>query len=587
MRTRTLVGVLVMLAVQATAGTAFAGSSTATLPNGAELKVSVDDPVTSTEFVIPTSATTRSVDVSGTASVGKGQPDATFIYVIDGSGSTAAGSGTGCSPVLQCEQRFVKALNQAVVADGSVDEVGVAVFGDGGVVADMTPGGGDDPITAPDAGPGDVDTVVDSTTSDGGVGQFTGKSAGGGSTNFTAGLQSALSIVQASTNSRNIVVFLSDGVSNTGASGFSGAVNALAAAGATVQSVAVGSGSSCGGGSAGTLQQIADGTGGECREVVDPGNLPDIIPDLVSSSLDSLSISVDGGSATPIDNADIDPDLPVPGAATVTYDTSVSGLGAGDHEICVTANGSDAAGSGSATRCETIHVYRLTLAPDGAVNELGTPGQTHTVTATLHGPDTAASSKVDRTIEFEILTGPNAGASGTGQTDANGDATFTYPATQGLAGLGTDVIQACFTARDPKGEKECTTVTKEWRDTTPPDAACPPTNNPSGGNVPPAGDNPPSGQNPDGFYGLTATDAVDPNPTISIHDSASSAVFGPFPDGTKIKLTQAPGATPSQRPGTGDIDWKIKLNGDAEVFATDASGNVAGPISCKVPEPPK
>jgi hypothetical protein len=106
-------------------------------------------------------------------------------------------------------------------------------------------------------------------------------------------------------------------------------------------------------------------------------------------------------------------------------------------------------------------------------------------------------------------------------------------------------------------------------------------------NVPPAGDNPKSGQNPDGFYELTAVDAVDPNPRITLRDSGSSAVFGPFLNGTKIKLTQAPGADPSQKPGPGVIDWHITIKGDGLMFATDASGNVAGPISCNVPPPPK
>jgi hypothetical protein len=48
---------------------------------------------------------------------------------------------------------------------------------------------------------------------------------------------------------------------------------------------------------------------------------------------------------------------------------------------------------------------------------------------------------------------PNAGATGTDQTDGNGEATFTYTAAQGLAGLDADAIQACSTARDPKGER--------------------------------------------------------------------------------------------------------------------------------------
>jgi len=83
------------------------------------------------------------------------------------------------------------------------------------------------------------------------------------------------------------------------------------------------------------------------------------------------------------------------------------------------------------------------------------------------------------------------------------------------------------------------------------------------------------------------TDAVDPNPVLTLADSGSSATFGPFASGTKIKLTQAPGATPGQEPGTSVIDWKIKIKGDGVLTATDASGNVSAPVSCKVAPKPK
>jgi hypothetical protein len=42
----------------------------------------------------------------------------------------------------------------------------------------------------------------------------------------------------------------------------------------------------------------------------------------------------------------------------------------------------------------------------------------------------------------------------------------------------------------------------------------------------------------------------------------ADAVFGGFPSGTKIKLVQATDATPNQKPGVGDIDWRITLKGD-------------------------
>ena len=85
---------------------------------------------------------------------------------------------------------------------------------------------------------------------------------------------------------------------------------------------------------------------------------------------------------------------------------------------------------------------------------------------------------------------------------------------------------------------------------------------------------------------LTATDAVDPNPVVRVSDTGSSFVAGPYPTGTKIKLIQAPGATPNAKPGAGVIDWQITLKGDATVTATDSSGNTST-VSCKVPPPPK
>ncbi|MCG8923584.1 VWA domain-containing protein [Lentzea sp. CC55] len=218
----------------------------------------------------------------------------------------------------------------------------------------------------------------------------------------------------------------------------------------------------------------------------------------------------------------------------------------------------------------------IDVEPEHAVNELGTPGQTHTVTAKVTDDFGDPVSGTD--VTFGVLSGPNTGAAGNGTTAATGLTDFTYPGTQGLAGLGTDTIRGCFTRAS--GTAVCDDVTKDWVDTTPPVVTCTPTNNPSGGTVPPP-------TNEDGFYLLSATDAVDPNPQIYVRDTASTAVFGGFPSGTKIKLVQAPGATPTQKPGSGDIDWKITLQGDALVSAKDASGNESAPVRCNVPPPPK
>ena len=295
-------------------------------------------------------------------------------------------------------------------------------------------------------------------------------------------------------------------------------------------------------------------------------------------------MSVDGGAPTLLTTV---PATPVAGPAMVTYSTSTSGLAPGTHEICVTAFGTDVTGgSADVETCVNVDVYDLVLTPAEATNELGSDN-THTVTATLNGP---AGSVGGYLVDFDV-GGQNATATGVCNpvactTNAAGVVTFTYSVPVAPASIGVDTITAEVTLNDPTGATDTEQVTKEWEDTTPPVVACRPTTNPSGNNIPPAGNNPKSGQNPDGFYVLLATDDVDPNPDITVSDTGSSFVAGPYASGTKIKLTQAPGAKPNVKPGPGEIDWHITLKGDAVVTATDGSGNSAS-VQCNVPPPPK
>jgi hypothetical protein len=118
--------------------------------------------------------------------------------------------------------------------------------------------------------------------------------------------------------------------------------------------------------------------------------------------------------------------------------------------------------------------------------------------------------------------------------------------------------------------------------------ACAEGTNPHGKNVPRA-----TNQNPDGFYLLSADDNVDTDPLIWVVDSGSGTVFGPYPSGTTIKYTQAPGATPSEKPigstsGAADaVTVHIIGTGDMEAYAVDASDNVSTAASCLVPPPPR
>jgi hypothetical protein len=559
-----------------------AGSNSTTLPNGAQLTVSIDSPADGTEFLADGAPV--QVPVSGTASIGLGPPQATIVYVFDASGSTGQPGGA-CGSILACEKTFFSGLNTAAAGSGSVNQIGLAVFGADAVQADMTPVGGDDPLGAP----ADGNTPINSIVLTGGgfgyqVGQYTVKNGNADGTNYAAALQQALSVLNASSDPKKFLVFASDGLSNQGGlAAFNAAVAAIQATGTVANSIAIGAGAACTGGTDGDLAAITV-NGGACFAVPDPNNLPNLIPNLIGSTLTSVEMSVDGGAPVALTTA---PPTPQAGPAMVTYSTMTAGLSPGSHQICVTAFGTDVTGgSADVTTCVTVRVYDLVLTPASASNELGSDN-THTVTATLDGP---AGSVGGYLVSFAV-SGQNAGAIGTCNpvscmTNAAGVVTFTYSVPVAPSSIGLDTITANVTLASPTGATDTEQVTKTWVDTTPPIVSCVPTTNPSGNNVPPAGNNPPSGQNPDGFYVLTATDAVDPNPQITVADTASSFVAGPYSSGTKIKLTQAPGATPNAKPGPGVIDWHITLKGDAAVTATDGSDNSAT-VSCLVPPPPK
>lgn len=289
---------------------------------------------------------------------------------------------------------------------------------------------------------------------------------------------------------------------------------------------------------------------------------------------------MNGGTFAPIPNTDIEPDLPAEDPVTATFVHSVP-LSTGIYEICVRATGSDSGGEGSVTDCIDVTIATIDQSPEVATNELSTPD--HTVTATVAaGADCGVLGVF---VNFKVLSGPNEDASGSDITGCNGEATFTYTATQGLAGLGTDVIEACF-GPDEQGDTICDTATKIWVDTTPPVPDCLEGVNPSSKKVPHA---PGTGQNEDGFYKLTTTDTVDPDPEIFVVDNGSGMVFGPFVSDTIIKYTEDPDAVPEQKSIVGPnsaVAVHIIGTGDAAVFAVDASGNEAQAVSCLVPPPP-
>ena len=557
---------------------ALAGFTTTPLPNGADLTVTVDSPVTGDTFVVPAGDTTVDVPLSGTASVATGAPSVSWVYVVDVSGSTTAAC-TGSATVLDCEKVAVAGLNTLVDTDGSAIDVGLAVFGSSGAAADISSAAGEQLVTAP--GDPDVDTAIGSIVT-GGMSQFTARSVGTG-TNFTAGLSAALDVVQAGAGSTANVVFLSDGFSATDA-GFGAALAALAAE-ATIYPFSVGSGSSCAGGTD-TLADLAAASGTECFSVPDPADLPDVITNVTATTLDDLDVELDSAAVTATTSAA----LPADGPASVTWTAPGDALAPGSHEVCATATGtgpaSDPTATETAQRCETFSVFGFSLTPPTATNELGSD-DTHTVTATVSGP---AGELGGWPVDFSVSAGPNAGDTGTCapascETDAAGHVTFTYTVPQEPDSLGTDTITATL---DVNGDTVSLDVSKLWRDTTPPVARCVESTNPDG-EVPGAPGNGGQGQNQDGFYRLLATDDVWPDDELDlfVKDTGSTKVFGPFAAETDVKWTEANGAKPSQKPGDGAVEWNLKGRGDMQVYAVDGSGNVSASVTCLVPNAPK
>jgi hypothetical protein len=542
-------------AVAVMAGSALsANTGSATLSNGAQLAVSIDSPPTGTEYA----GTSVDVPVTGTASIGLGEADATIIYVMDFSGSTA-NPGGACGTILDCEKTFFVGLNAAAVADGSTDEVAVVKFDSS---ASLALG-----LTNPTSAA--VNTAINSGSP-------------GSGTNCAAGLSEALTQVNATTNGTKIVVFASDGLCNAGAN-VSGPAGDLASAGAIVQSIAIGAGSSCSSdGGTGTLNQIAQ-NGGACHEVPDPNNLPNLIESLIGSTLDSLTLTVDG-NASAIPNTKISLPLPRPGATNVTYATTAQNLAPGAHEICVTAAGSDVLGdSKTAQGCVTVQVVNLTATPATETNELGSDNQ-HTVTATIAGDPSVVAGRL---VSF-VVGGKNAGATGTCnpvdcKTNAAGQVSFTYTVPKADSSLGTDSIAVSALLGTPTATITVT-VAKIWRDTTPPVLTCTPSVNPDGKNIP-------GGSNEDGFYLLTATDTVTAQSNIVIRVNGIGRPNGsPFRSGDTIKYTQAAdGTAPVSKMIGGPnsaVAAHVTSGGDARVTATDTSGNSAT-VTCLVPKPPK
>jgi hypothetical protein len=117
-------------------------------------------------------------------------------------------------------------------------------------------------------------------------------------------------------------------------------------------------------------------------------------------------------------------------------------------------------------------------------------------------------------------------------------------------------------------------------------ATCDEDVNPHGQNTPPAGSTtlpgPKGGQNEDGFYKIGSSDG---SPVTVV---TGGVTFGPFPSGSVVKYTQAPGSTPQSKKIGSDNGQAgaviVHITGPDELVVVSSDGSRQ---TCLVPPPPK
>lgn len=301
--------------------------------------------------------------------------------------------------------------------------------------------------------------------------------------------------------------------------------------------------------SAGQATSVTNATGGTLTSAD-----PDQVADTILSELQNLPAQVthdttcDPGVSLSFDQAA----KTVTSGESTTFDETIT-LGGG-------------APQGQTVTCTTNFLVN---------GELPGPEFVQTVDIAVNDVTPPVVTVESKTVEATSPAGATVSYDATAVDNVDGSITPTCtPPSGSVFALGATLVTC--EATDAAGNTGTGTGTITVVDTTAPDVACPEGPNP-GGHVP-------GSHNPDGFYLLSATDAVDTAPDVYLRDTGSGTVWGPFDSGQKIKYTEN-GAKPSIKQMPGGI-LKITGTGDAEVFATDFSGNTSAPAACLVPPPP-
>ncbi|GAX26217.1 hypothetical protein FisN_16Lh043 [Fistulifera solaris] len=557
------------------------------LGNGAQLSVNINAPATGSSVVVDDTCA-ASTPFDGSASVGKGNPDVTYIFIIDESGST--------SGIIAGIKAFFEDLTDIVFSEGSALNAGVVRFGSSAIrMSALT-----DDIAA-------IKDVIDNPF------------LNGPSTNCADSLVKARELAETSTAATTIVLFAGDGACNSGGS-FVGPANDLAGLANTnviVETIAIGIGCQ---GDLGSIPR----NGGSCKAVTSVNDFD--ITTVIGTTLKDVAYNLNAGAFASLTTS---PSGDTAGPATKTFVQAIP-INLGPNDLCVKATGNDEVGQQDVDVLECISIVgvdasaptitcpaNIITATDAGLCESSVATGSATAIdncsdglspqASATGPfplgiSTVTFSVVDASgnpascdMSVEVYDGEEpillCPADMTVSTDAGictatieiPVATVTDNCDQGLTpsttavnpfALGSTTVE--YTVADNAGNTDACTFAVVVEDNEAPTATCSPANNP-GGNVPKA-------NNQDGFFVLGGEDNCSVL-SYQVVDSVSGFVFGPFPSGTVFKYTEAPGSTPSQKPGTGNVNYFLKGKGDAYVLVTDGAGNTAM-APCLVPPKP-
>lgn len=296
--------------------------SSIVLSNGALLSTEFVQPQQNETYTIPDhGSNTTSVSLVGSASVELGVPDVTYIYVIDNSGSTSAGDGD-CGNVLECMQKFVYALHQEAVSDGSASMVAVINFDyDVTISADLQP------IT-------ENATAIQEAI-------FSGYPDGENYCQDALNMAADLVNDERNTARTSVVIFVGDGECSTCGKGCPIDEDyKLNNTNAIVHSVAVGESVTC----KESLNDIPV-NGGRCTSVTDPEDLPHYVDELIGSDLLKVEMKVNNNTYEEIPSYELSGSNLLPTEAPIKTNFNVSvDLPVGTHEVCIRATGDDSLG---------------------------------------------------------------------------------------------------------------------------------------------------------------------------------------------------------------------------------------------------